>query len=86
MIADKTAGNAKITSAARMAISSNAPRSAAAVHPIATPTAGLEENRRPGDHEGVPRARHEQRDDVAPEVIGAEQAELERRLPGASRP
>ena len=78
MIAESTAGNAKTTSDARMTISSKMPFHAAAAQPIATPIAAPEQDGRPGDGERVPGSDHQERSDVAAEMIGAEKPHFER--------
>ncbi len=80
MIADSTAGKAKVKSLMRMISSSVQPRRAAADEPEADAEGEADADRDDADQDGRAGADQQQRDDVAPEHVGAEPMRRGRRL------
>ena len=79
MIAESTAGNAKVKSLIRMMSSSVQPLRAAAISPRHTPKVRPMPDGDDADHDGGARADQQQRDDVAAEHVGAEPVRGRRR-------
>ena len=72
MIAESSAGNAKVKSPSRMITSSTHPLRAAASSPSETPNDEADADRDDADHDRASGAHQQQRDDVAAQHVGAE--------------
>ena len=79
MIAESTAGKAKVKSLKRMMSSSVQPLRAAAIRPSADAEGETDADRDDADHDGGAGADQQQRDDVAAEHVGAEPVRRRRR-------